>query len=174
MLFKGEKPRLQAVGTVDGGKVQSIVSLVEAGSFFGFREWMVHFRLRARGTPDTTSESVSDKFTISRRKAEAYFYQLKRLFRMREVPYGPPPALPEETTIPSTCARCGKPFKDGERISGHVDFVAPQIALLIGTWDGADTELVADDVYPKDEHEIDQPETWPDDLSHQECPRVAE
>ncbi len=96
MLFKGEKPRLQAVGTVDGGNVQSIVSLVEAGYFFGFREWMVHFRLREMGTPDTTSESVSDKFTISRRKAEAYFYQLKRLFRMREVPYGPPPALPGE------------------------------------------------------------------------------
>lgn len=88
--------QLQAIGTLGGGDVQSIVSLTDAGYRFGFREWMVHFTLRAKGKPDHLSETVSTKFTISRRKAEREFYRLKYLFRMEEVPYGYPPALPGE------------------------------------------------------------------------------
>lgn len=92
--------RLQAVGIV-GSDVQSIVSLVDAGTRFGFfEEWMVHLRFRAKGTPDHQSEPVSEKFTLSRRKAEAEFYRLKRLYRMEEVPYGVPPAMPGEMCIP--------------------------------------------------------------------------
>lgn len=88
--------RLQAVGTISDD-VQSIVSLVDAtGYFFGFRQWMVHFRLRTKGTADHLSKTVSTKFIISRRKAEREFYRLKYLFQMEEVPYGYPPALPGE------------------------------------------------------------------------------
>ncbi len=88
--------RLQAIGTV-GSDVQSIVSLVDAGTRFSFQEWMVHLRFRAKGTSDHESEPVSEKFTLSRRKAEAEFYRLKRLYRMEEVPYGYPPAMSGES-----------------------------------------------------------------------------
>lgn len=35
-------------------------------------------------------------------------------------------------THAKACADCEKPFKDGDRVEGHVEFSIPQTALLIG------------------------------------------
>ncbi len=94
--------RAQAVGTVADGEVQSILSITDAGRFAGFQEWLVHLRFRPKGEADSSSktESVFERFTISRRKAEWEFYRLKQLYRMEEVPYGPPPKMDGEDEVP--------------------------------------------------------------------------